>query len=72
MLMCMQNLVRFCCFQNFEQKLNFVVKILRKMRGNTPKLDLVNADVDTTLSLILSICFQDIEWKQKFDVDQGS
>ena len=56
------------------------VKILRKMRGNTPKLDLVNADMDTTFSLILSICFQDIEQKQfvfktlsrnNLDINQG-
>ena len=46
-------------------------KILGKMWGNTHKLDLVNTDMDTTFSLILSICFQDIERKQNSDVNHG-
>ena len=36
-------------------------KILRKMTGNNPKLDLVD-DVHTKFGQILSICSQDIEW----------
>ena len=36
------------------------VKILRKMKGNNPKLDLVNDDVHTKFGSILSIRSQDI------------
>ena len=39
------------------------VKILRKMTGNNPKLDLVNVDVHTKFGQILSILSQDIERK---------
>ena len=47
------------------------VKILRKMMGNNPKLDLVNVDVYTKFGQILSIGSQDIERKQHSDVNQG-
>ena len=47
------------------------VKILRKMTGNNPKPDLVNVDVHTKFGQTLSICSQDIERKQNFDVNQG-
>ena len=47
------------------------VKILRKMTGNNPKLDLVNDDVHTKFGQILSICSQDIEREQNSDVNQG-
>ena len=47
------------------------VKILRKMTGNNPKLDLVNVDVHTKFGHILSIGSQDIERKQNSDVNQG-
>ena len=47
------------------------VKILRKMMGNNPKLDLVNVDVHTKFGQILSIGSQDIEGKQNSDVNQG-
>ena len=47
------------------------VKILRKMTGNNPKLDLVNVDVHTKFGQILSIRSQDIERKQNSDVNQG-
>ena len=47
------------------------VKILRKMTGNNPKLDLVNDDVHTKFGWILSICSQDIEQKRNSDVNQG-
>ena len=40
------------------------VKILRKMTGNNPKLDLVNVDVHTKFGQILSSHSQDIEGKQ--------
>ena len=70
MLMCIQNLVGFCQFVlkilSRKEILTLIkghnsVKILRKMAGNNPKLDLVNDDVHTKFGLILSICSQDIE-----------
>ena len=45
------------------------VKILRKMTGNNPKLDLVNDDVHTKFGVILSIRSQDIERKRNSDVN---
>ena len=45
------------------------VKILRKMAGNNPKLDLVNVDVHTKFGRILSIRSQDIERKRNSDVN---
>ena len=45
------------------------VKILRKMMGNNPMLDLVNVDVHTKFGRILSIRSQDIEWKRNSDVN---
>ena len=41
------------------------------MKGNNPKLDLVNDDVHTKFGRILSICSQDIEWKRNSEVNQG-
>ena len=73
MLMCIQNLVRFCQFVlkllSGNEILKLIkgcnsVKILRKMMGNNPKLDLVNVDVHTKFGQILSIRSQDIEWKR--------
>ena len=40
------------------------VKILRKMTGNNPKLDLVNVDVHIIFGQILSIRSQDMERKR--------
>ena len=80
MLMCAQNLVGFCQFVLkilsgneilTSIKGRYSVKILRKMMGNNPKLDLVNADVGTKLGRILSIRSQDIELKRNSDVNQG-
>ena len=82
MLMCIQNSVRFCKFvlkilsRNeilTSIKGRYSVKILRKMMGNNdhPKLELVNVDVHTKFGQILSICSQDTERKQNFDVNQG-
>ena len=80
MLMCIQNLVRFCQFVLkvlsgnkvlTSIKGRYSVKILRKMTGNNPKLDLVNVDVHTKYGKILSICSQDIERKRNSDVNQG-
>ena len=78
MLMCIQNLVGFCQFVlkiwSGNEILTSIkgrnsVKILRKMTGNNPKLDLVNVDVHTKFGRILSIRSQ--ERKQNSDVNQG-
>ena len=80
MLMCIQNLVGFCLFVLKILSGNKIlmsikgrnsVKILLKMMGNNPTLDLVNADVHTKFGQILSIRSQDIERKQNSDVNQG-
>ena len=80
MLMCIQNLVGFCQFVlkilSGNEILTSIkghnsVKILQKMTGNNPKLDLVNVDVHTKFGRILSICSQDIERKRNSDVNQG-
>ena len=80
MMMCTQNLVRFCQFVlkilSGNEILKSIkgrnsVKILRKMTGNNPKLDLVDVDVHTKFGWILSIRSQDIERKQNSDVNQG-
>ena len=80
MLMCIQNLIRFCQFVLEILSGNKIltsikgrnsVKILRKMTGNNPKLDLVNVDVHTKFGRILSIRSQDIEGKRNSDVNQG-
>ena len=80
MLMCIQILVRFCQFVLKILSGNKIltsikghnsIKILRKMMGNNPKLDLVNVDVHTKFGQILSIRSQDIERKQNSDVNQG-
>ena len=47
------------------------VKVLRKMTGNNPKLDLINDDLHTKFGSILSIRSQDIERKRNSDVNQG-
>ena len=79
MLMCTQNLVGFCRFVLKILSRNEIltsikgrnsVKILRKMTGNNPKLDLVNDDVHTKFGQILSIHSQDIERKHNSDVNQ--
>ena len=80
MLMCIQNSVRFCQFVlkilSGNEILTSImgsnsVKILRKMTGNNPKLDLDNVDVHTKFGQILSICSQDIERKRNSDINQG-
>ena len=78
---CIQNLVGFCQFVLKILSRNEIltsikgrnsVKILRKMKGNNPKSDLVNVDVHTKFGQILSIRSQDIEQKQNSDVNEGS
>ena len=80
MMMCIQNLVRFCQFVlkilGGNEILTSIkgrnsIKILRKMTGNNPKLDLVNDDVHTKFGRILSIRSQDIERKRNSDNNQG-
>ena len=80
MLMCIQNLVRFCQFVLKILSGNEIlmsikgrnsVKILQIITGNNPKLDHVNVDVHTKFGPILSIRSQDIERKRNSDVNQG-
>ena len=80
MLMCIQNLVGFCQFVLKILSRNAIltlikghnsIKILGKMTGNNPKLDLVNVDVHTKFGRILSMRSQDIERKRNSDVNQG-
>ena len=47
------------------------VSNLRKMTGNNPNLELVNINDYLKFGEILSICFQDIEWKRYSDINQG-
>ena len=72
MMMCIENLDGFCQFVLKILSGNAIlksikgrnsVKILQKMTGNNPKLDLVNVDVYTKFGRILSIHSQDIERK---------
>ena len=81
MLMCIQNLVRFCKFVLKILSGNKIltsikghnsIKILRKMMGDNPKLDHVNDDVHTKFDQILSIRSQDIERKRNSDINIGS
>ena len=78
MMTCIQNLVRFCRFVlkilSGNEILKSIkgrnsVKILPKMTGNNPKLDLVNDDVHTKFGRILSIHSQDIERKLYSDAN---
>ena len=80
MLMCIQNLVGFCQFVlkilSGNEILTLIkghnsIKILGKMTGNNPKLDLVNVDVHTKFGRILSMRSQDIERKRNSNVNQG-
>ena len=80
MLMCIQNLVRFCQFFLKIMSGNKILKSimghksfksLQKVIGNNPRLDLVNVNVHTNFGHILSICSQDIERKRNSDINQG-
>ena len=80
MMMCIQNLVGFCQFILKILSGNEIlmsikgrnsIKILQKMTGNNPKLDLVNAGEHTKFGRILSIRSQDIERKRNSDINQG-
>ena len=41
------------------------------MTGNNPNLDNVHIKACTKFGPILSICYEDIEQKQYFDINQG-
>ena len=80
MLMCIQNLVRFCPFvleilsgnkilTSIKGRNSF--KILQKITGNNPKIELVNVDVHTKFGQILSIRSQDTERKRNSDINKG-
>ena len=78
--MCIQNLVRFYLsvleILSGNEILTSIkgrnsLKILGKIKGNNPKLYLVNVDVHTKFGQILSIGSQDIERKRNFHVKQG-
>ena len=80
MVTCIQNLVGFCQFVLTILSRNEIltstkghnsVKILQKMTGNNPKLDLVNDDVHTKFGWSLSIRSQDIEQNRNSNVNQG-
>ena len=80
MMMCIQNLDGFCQFVLKILSGNEILKsingcnsfkILRKITGNNPKLDLVNVDGQIKFGRILSIRSQDIERKQNSDISQG-
>ena len=71
MIMCIQNLVKFCPFilKIWSKNLilesikgrNSVANLRKKTMINNTNVDLVNDDVYTKLSLILSFRSQDIE-----------
>ena len=80
MIMCIQNLVKFCPFilKIWSKNLilesikgrNSVANLQKKTIYNT-NVDLVNDNVYTNFGLILSIRSQEIEQKPNFDVNQG-
>ena len=80
MIMCIQNLVKFCPFVlKILSKNQILASIkarnsvanLRKMKLYNPNLDLVNDNVYTKFGLNKSIRAQDIEQKPNPDVNQG-
>ena len=80
MLMCIQNLVKFCPLVLKILSGNEILKSikghnsvanLQKMTLYNPNLDLVNANVYTNFGLILSIGSQDIERKRNSDINKG-
>ena len=80
MIMCIQNLVKFC---PFILKIWSKTLILESIKGRNSvsnlrkttiyftNVDLVNNDVYTKFGLILSISSQDIEKKTNSDINQG-
>ena len=81
MLIGIQNFVRFCQFVlkilRGKDILTSIkgrnsVKILQKMIGNNPKLDLGSVDVHTKFGQILSICSQDMSGNEILTSIKGS
>ena len=81
MIMCIQNLVKFCPFILKIWSKNLILESIkgrnsvanfRKTTIYDTKIDLVNDDVYTKFGLILSIRSQDIKQKPNSDVNQGS
>ena len=80
MIMCIQNLIKFCPFilkicsknQILEsiKGCNSIANLRKIMIYNT-NIDLVNDDVHTKFGLILSIRSQCIELKPSSDINQG-
>ena len=80
MLICIQNLVKFC---PLVLKILSGNKILTSIKGRNsvanlrnlslynPYLDTINVNVYTKFGQILSIDSQDIERKQNFEINQG-
>ena len=80
MIMCIQNLVKFCPFILKIWSKNLILESingrnsvanLRKTTIYFTNVDLVNDDVYTKFGLILSIHSQDIELKPNSDINQG-
>ena len=80
MLMCIQNLVKFCPLVlkilSGNEILTSIkgrnsVANLRNLTVYNPNLDTINVNVYTQFGLILSIGSQDIERKQNFEINQG-
>ena len=80
MIMCIQNLVKFCPFILKIWSKNLILESikgrnsvanLRKTTIYFTNVDLVNDDVYTKFGLILSITSQDIEQKPNSDINQG-
>ena len=80
MLMCIQNLVKFC---PLVLKILSGNEILTSIKGHNsvanlrnlplynPNLDIINVNVYTKFGYILSIGSQDIERKRNSDINQG-
>ena len=80
MLICIQNLVKFC---PLVLKILSGNEILTSIKGRNsvanlqnltlynPNLDTINVNVYTKFGLILSIGSQDIERKRNFEINQG-
>ena len=80
MLMCIKNLVKFCPFVfkilSGNEILTSIkgrnsVANLRNLTLHNPNLDIINVNVYTKFSSILSIGSQDIERKRNSDINQG-
>ena len=80
MIMCIQNLVKFCPLILKIWSKNLILESikgrnsvanLRKTKIYYTNLDLVTDNVYTNFGLILSIRSQDIEQKPNFDINQG-